>query len=406
MNSELRDLFVATTPGLEPITRDEIRQLLPTVPLHVEPGGIALSGSLGHAFSLNLQLRTASRVLLRLARFRAAHFSELERHARSVPWHEVAAEGRGLEFAITSRKSRLYHTGAIAERLATAARRAIPGMPEPAAPPLRSSTDPAGIPPVAVDPAAPTRIVVRIVRDRVTISADTSGEHLHVRGPRVATGIAPLRETIAAALLLASGWDRTSPLLDPMCGSGTIALEAAAMARDRAAGIARPFALEQWPGFDTAAATALRDEARGREHDASAPILATDHAVAAVQMARANAVSAGVDETIDFAVAAIGALDPDHTQRRRGAPPREDPQGGFIVTNPPWGLRLGDESSLQNLYAALGRLAGAANPAASVPQWRLALITPSARLATAADPGLDCRFEFRQGGVNLGLWVR
>ncbi len=394
-------LFVATTPGLEAITAHEVAAIsgdaasgpapgaAPSATpspapspalsgLKIEPGGIALAGSLTDAFALNLHLRTASRVLVRIAEFRAAHFAELEKRATRIDWSPWVAPGAEVEWAVTSRKSRLYHTEGIAERLAKAAGVTAVGA------------GAAGV--EAAAGGAPTRIVVRAVRDHFTVSLDTSGDHLHQRGDRVAQGNAPLRETMAAALLIASGWAPDTPLLDPMCGTGTIVIEAARMATRRAPGLARTFALEHAPAFSEehqAAAMRLREAAQAAICAAPAPIIGRDRDIDAIAAARANIAAASLEDVIALEVGAVSSAQPPHAA---AAP-------GFIVTNPPWGLRLGDEAALRDLYAALGRVARE-----RFFDWGLTLITPSAKLASAADRRLKRLIELRQGGVNLGLW--
>src|SRR5690606_37236797 len=175
-----------------------------------------------------------SRVLVRVATFRARTFAELERRAGRVAWDRWVGAGRAVRLRVTSRKSRLYHTGAIAER--------IIGQIERVAGPLAhvstgsASDDEAD----GAEGRDEQLFIVRFLRDECTISVDTSGELLHRRGYRQALAKAPLRETIAAAMLLASGWDGRSPLVDPFCGSGTIPIEAALLACRIPPGLANP----------------------------------------------------------------------------------------------------------------------------------------------------------------------
>ncbi|MGH2522184.1 MAG: THUMP domain-containing class I SAM-dependent RNA methyltransferase, partial [Anaerolineales bacterium] len=251
-------LFAVTTPGLETFTAQELQDLtpLPGAARHPSPlwergegpgvggeaGGLEFRASLRDLYRANLHLRTASRVLVRLGEFYAAAFSELRKKAGRLPWENFIAPGQPVAIRATCHKSRLYHSDAVAERVAGAiedrlggGRDAIP----PSAPP----------PPPAADTPYPSRrlggaqagahrvshtkgdedaetpaaqlIVVRLVRDKCTISVDSSGALLHQRGYRLAAARAPLRETLAAAMVLASGWDARAPLLDPFCGAGT-----------------------------------------------------------------------------------------------------------------------------------------------------------------------------------------
>ena len=174
-------------------------------------------------YAANLWLRTANRVLVRRATFPARSFAEFERRAGGLGWDDWLAPGP-VQWRVSSSRSTLYHSDAVAERLAR-----ILG---------REPGDGGQL------------VVVRLLGDQMTISVDSSGEALHRRGWRSAGAKAPLRETLAAAVVLASGWDPAGgdALVDPLCGSGTIAIEAALVALDRPPGAPRPFAFQRWPG--------------------------------------------------------------------------------------------------------------------------------------------------------------
>ncbi|HSM03763.1 MAG TPA: hypothetical protein VK858_04050 [Longimicrobiales bacterium] len=364
------ELFVASTPGIEAITAEEVRAL-GWVPGETEPGGFAVEAGPDALIGLNRGLRTASRVLVRLARFKASGFAELERKAQDIPWDRVLgrhlpASPEAVRFEVTSRKSRLYHTGGIEERL----RRSLDGW--------------AGnrrLPPWPSEIPEP-RFVVRLVRDRVTVSADASGEPLHRRGYRQAVGKAPLRETLAAALLLASAWDRRTPLFDPFCGSGTLVTEAALLAGGLAPGRGRRFSYEAWPGMDGPGETAPSEPAAAPR----APLVGSDRDAGAVEAARANAGRAGVAEWTSFHQAALSA-----------APfPTLADEGGLLVSNPPYGHRVGDPERLRNLYGRLGTLLRE--------RWsggRVVLL--SADPALTGQLGLETRtlFKTRNGGLAV-----
>ena len=236
--------FAITSPGVEAITASELVALGVT-PLKTEPGGVEFEATLGQLYRANLELRTASRIIVRLAEFPARAFYELERKARRVPWEEIVAAGVPVRFRVTTKKSRLYHADAIAQRL-----QAVMGgeRPVPAGTSVEAEED------VSDRPGSESQLfVVRVIRDIVTISADSSGELLHRRGYRLAGGKAPLRETLAAAMLLGAGYDGRIPLADPFCGSGTSPIEAALLARRIAPGLHRTFAYEKWRNFEGAA---------------------------------------------------------------------------------------------------------------------------------------------------------
>jgi hypothetical protein len=200
----------------------------------------------------NLWLRSASRVVVRVAEFRATAFFELEKHAKRIDWSPYLGPGLAPEFRVTAKKSKLYHSDAIAERLLSAVGPRVSGK--------QKAEDRLQL------------FVVRMHRDICTISADASGELLHMRGYRQAVAKAPLRETLAAAMLIANDWTGTESLLDPFCGSGTIPIEAALMARGMAPGMNREFAFERWPAFDRREWKSLKDDARSRMRESTAVI--------------------------------------------------------------------------------------------------------------------------------------
>jgi putative N6-adenine-specific DNA methylase len=362
---------VVTTPGLEDVTGTELTSL-GIAPGGREQGGLEARGSTHDLYALNLHLRTASRVLVRLAGFRAVSFRELEARAADVEWSRVLCPGMGVVFDVTCHKSRLYHSGAVAERLARAAVEAVPGV-------MLSET-----------PGA-QRFVVRLLRNRLTLSADASGENLHRRGYREATAKAPMRETLAAAVLAASGWAPGAALVDPLCGSGTVLIEAARHARRIPPGWDRDFAFQRWRDFDAAA----WDEVRARARDAMlpsapAPLLGSDRDAGAVAAARANAQRAGVAADLGLACHALSDA----------APPAGWRGPGWLVTNPPYGRRLGERDRLRDLYARLGQVARA-----RFPGWTLAVLTSDPALAGQVAPAADVTLVTRSGSIPVRLHV-
>ena len=201
--------FAIAAPGLEPVVAAELERL--GIRGSVEAGGVAWSGPMESVARANLWLRSASRVIVRVAEFRARTFWELERHARKLPWEQFIAPRAEVRFRVTSRKSRLYHTDAVAQRLAEAA------VSRASASAGASTTEPERTAGTEDDEdgydeglGSGQLFVVRVVRDVCTVSADTSGALLHRRGYRQAVAKAPLRETIAAAMLIGSGWPGTA----------------------------------------------------------------------------------------------------------------------------------------------------------------------------------------------------
>ncbi len=215
------------------------------------------------------------------------------------------------------------------------------------------------------------------------VSIDTSGAPLHRRGYRTTSGPAPLREDLARALVIASGWDRRAPLVDPMCGVGTIPIEAALLAGRRPPNAGRAFAFERTPLLDPPSWAAVRAAAEARA--TSIPtILGRDRDAAAIEASRANAARAGVDPRFE-----VGPL---------SAPFGLDAPAGAVVTHPPFGHRMDGDRDLAPLYRALG----AAVPAG----WSLALLCPDRALARRADPRVAAAFTTDAGGLKVTAWCR
>jgi putative N6-adenine-specific DNA methylase len=362
--------FAVVAPGLEALVADELRALGAAQPLLVEalePGGVNFRTDQTGLYAANLHLRVASRVLVRMGSFHAAGFPELERHARRLPWRRFVREGRGVTFRITSRKSRLYHQDAVAQRLLEA----VSGGVAVGAPDTESGAQ---------------EFVVRLFRDECAVSADASGDLLHRRGYRLESAKAPLRETLAAAMLAGAGWSGQAPLLDPMCGSGTVPIEAAMVARRIAPGLGRGFAFERWPEFDRPTWDTVVQRARAQVLPAGmVRIQGSDRDAGAVQAAAANAERAGVAADIEWRRAAISAIEPPAWS-------------GWIVTNPPYGIRVGDRKRLRNLYAQLGNvLRGRCSG------WEVAMLTAHPELEHQTGLALRPVLETTNGGIRVRL---
>lgn len=386
----MHECFAIAAPGLEALVAHELHALGVTDAVAV-PGGVEFRADAARLAFVQLRTRTATRVIVRLARFRATAFHELERAARQVEWTRILPAGARFRLRVTCRKSRLYHSDAVAERVAAAIVRGVPGATletGTAGDDEADGTDEAAPGNDAGEGDAPPAqlFIVRFDRDRCTISADASGALLHRRGYRLAVGRAPLRETLAAAMLVGAGYDAAFPLVDPMCGSGTIAIEAAMMARRIAPGLARRFAAERWPETPAGAWSTARRAAEQEVRPApGAPIIAADRDEGAIANAVANAERAGVAEMIAFRVAPISALEvPDAAH-------------GLLVANPPYGVRVGETQALRDLFARLGQVARA-----RCVGWRLALLS--------ADPALDEQVRLKFTTVlttsNGGIAVR
>lgn len=378
-------LFAVTAPGLEPFTRLELSALglkplsspvgiLPGEPQD-EAGGVEFETNLGGLYRANLHLRTANRILARMGEFYAAAFSELRKKASRLPWETALRPGQPVAVRATCRKSRLYHSDAVAERIAGAIGDRL-GVETP----LVKRDDDA--------PGATQLVVARIVNDQVTLSLDTSGALLHRRGYRLETAKAPLRETLAAGLLLAAGWEATIPLIDPFCGSGTIAIEAALLARHIAPGKGRRFAFMEWRNFDSGEWRKALAEAVAQELPAvPAPILAADRDAGAIAMAQANATRAGVLDDLSFACQAVSNLNPP-------------PTPGWVVTNPPYGVRVSPSHDLRNLYDRFGDVLRGVCPG-----WQVGILCSDPILAGHTRLPFEREIRLVNGGIGVRFYV-
>ncbi len=375
--------FAIASPGLAELVAAELRTL-DIVVSNVEPAGVAFEATHEELFRVNCWSRLASRVIVRLDRFDARDFATLEKRSQRVPWSQVLAPGDTAELSVTCRKSRLYHSDAVAERVARGIERGLPGVRTAAA---RGEDD-------DVTPSAPVtagsrtqRILVRLDHDVCTISADASGELLHRRGWRLDSGKAPLRETLAAALLVAAGWPSDAPLVDPMCGAGTIAIEAALVARNMAPGLSRTYSCEFWPRVDVAIATRVRADARRAVQNAPAVIVAGDRDAGAIEATRTNAERAGVLDALTIVHQPLSDIDLAQYGAR-----------GWVVTNPPYGIRTGNVDTLHALWGRLGAVLRAGGPG-----WTLGVVVPDASLAKEIRVPLDRVVSTSTGGRNVSF---
>ncbi len=348
-----RRWFAVVAPGLEAPAREEIAALQGAREVTAVDGGVEWRGAAAVGARANLQLRIATRVLARVGDVEAREFGKLRHGLARLPWAAFVPAGAAIAVRATTTSCRLYHTGAIAENVVGGIGdvvRDVRAFEKPA-----EGEDDRGELPT-------TTIYVRGVGDRFTFSVDATGELLHKRGARTEIGAAPLRETLAAGVLALAAWSPNEVLCDPMCGAGTIPIEAATIAANRAPGLERPFAFERWPLFADRPelAAKLRDEARVV---APAPptvaIFGSDRDPKLIASASRNAARAGVDGWLAFTCAALEDVHAPATT-------------GLVVLNPPYGRRLGAGSSADRAYRDLGRALRA-----RFRGWRAAVLAPA-----------------------------
>lgn len=382
-----REWFLVVAPGAESVAArelaglDEVSGIVPTA------GGVTFQGSLEAAMRANLWLRIPTRILLRFGAAQAREFSKLRHQLARLPWETVLPAGAPIAVAATTRRCRLYHTGALAENVQAAIGDRLGTQPALTKPSQAATAD-----------AAAALILVRGEDDRFIVSMDSSGTRLHRRGTGKEVGRAPLRETLASALLGLAEWAPTQPLYDPMCGAGTIPLEACAGALHLAPGLERTFALEGWPavaGNEDARSrfAELRDLAkRSREPSLAAPVAGSDRDEAMVAVAIQNAERAGLREHVRFFARPIADVE---------LPEGFDPaQPGLLLLNPPYGQRLGSRRELPTLYRDLGRVARS-----RFRGWRLAVVVHDPTLASAFRLPISASHRLTHGGLKVTLLV-
>ena len=358
------DIFMVTSPGFERVLFQEARAKGFASARYV-PGGVTLKGGWPDVWRANLEVRGAGRVLVTLGAFRAEHLSQLEKVARRFPWADTLRGDVPVRVDATCKSSRIYHSGAAAERIERAINREI-GAP--------------------ISPDADVVIRARFENDVCTIGIDTSGELLHKRGHKEAVNKAPMRETFASLFLRQCGYDGNEPVIDPMCGSGTFVIEAAEIAAGLKPGRSRSFAFEKFATFDFNAWQDMR-----RASDTNTPTVrfyGSDRDAGAIAMSRSNAERADVARFTTFEQHAISDLvAPD-------GPP------GLVIVNPPYGERIGEKQRLAGLYRALGETL-----VTRFKGWRAGIITSDTGLAHATRlPFLPPGPAVLHGGTRVTLF--
>ncbi len=352
--------------GLEAVVRREIEQLGYAV-TEAADGRLTFAGDERALVRADLWLRSADRVYVQMGEFPAASFDALFEGTRSLPWEDwIPRDGR-FTVVGTSVRSMLHSVPdcqaivkkAVASRLGAHYR--LEWLPE---------------------TGAEYTIRFQLQKDRALLLIDASGEGLHKRGYRVANVTAPIKETLAAAMVQLSFFRPGRFLVDPFCGSGTIAIEAALIAKNIAPGLSRSFAAQAWERIPaslwkeekTAAFAAIRD-AEG------SAIFAADIDKRAVAAARENAIEAGVDDLVRFRIQPLSALQAER-------------EGGVIVTNPPYGMRIGEQNELAKLYRFLGAFCR------SNPTWSLFAISADKNFERAFGRPADRRRKLYNGQIE------
>jgi putative N6-adenine-specific DNA methylase len=378
----MEKFFVTCPRGLEMVLADELQQLQ-AEKISAVGGGVEFAGDFFLCYRVNLESRIASRVLWQVATARYRDEDDIYRAAYALPWTDWFEPVRTIRVDVSATQSPLTSLNFVTLKIKDAVCDKIRQL--------------AGRRP-SVDTRAPDIPIQGHLTDRnFTLYLDTTGEPLFKRGHRIATGEAPLRENLAAGILRLAGWVPGTPLLDPMCGSGTILLEAAHLALDIAPGLGRHFSFEKLKNFDARRWRELLQKTAGRQKPkVPLPLYGSDLSGDVLRAARANLAAAGLDKVVSLKRANILDI---------SAPAKT----GVIVTNPPYGVRLGEQQRLAEFYPKLGDILKK-----QFSGWRAYLLSADMRLpklirlaASKRTPlyngALECRlfeYEMVEGGMR------
>lgn len=324
------NLIATAASGLEALTGKELRNL--GIDCQVENGRARFQGTVKTIAETNLWLRTADRVKIVVGEFDAYTFDELFEKVKALPWEEYLPLDAAFPVAGKSIKSKLYSTPdcqaitkkAIVERMRTYYHR------------------PQNVPLIETGALYSLEVILR--KDHVMILLDTTGPSLFKRGYRLEKGGAPLKENMAAALVKLTNWYKDKPFVDPVCGSGTLCIEAALIGHQLAPGFNRDFACEKWEWVPDEIFEQVRNEAEQvADYDIELDITGFDINGEMIDIARANADELGLGDSITFKQQALKDFSTEK-------------EGGVIVANPPYGERLGEEDSARKLYKEMGEV--------------------------------------------------
>ncbi|MEA5152034.1 MAG: class I SAM-dependent RNA methyltransferase [Oscillospiraceae bacterium] len=356
--------------GLEGPIADELRRLgLENVA--AENGRVYFTGGESAAAAANINLRIGERVLIELGKFQALSFDELFERTKALPWEQLIPKDGAFPVKGYSLNSKLFSVSdcqsiikkAIVERLKS--RYGIEWF---------SETGPL------------YQVQFSIMKDQVSLCIDTTGDGLHKRGYRPAHNAAPLKETLAAAMVYLSRYRGRDDFCDPFCGSGTIPIEAALIAKNRAPGLYRDFSAMKWAGFGGDIWTDAREAARAREYAGSYNILGSDIDPKAVEMAQENARRAGVDDVVRFETA-------DALQFKRVT------ERGVIVTNPPYGERIMEKQEAEALYRGFGAAYRVSE------NWQLYLLSSHTEFERSFGAQADKKRKLYNGMIKCDLFM-
>lgn len=367
-------MFLVVPPGLEDLAKTEIADEMQNKKLVYQPlqEELTFEVDLQNLLNANIHLRIPNRILIRLGDFRATNFPELVKKASRLNWEDYLSPNTSISIRTTCKKSKLYHSDAVSQRIHSAIQDRIHQK--------------VNLQKINLEDESENNvqiIVVRIIDDQVEISIDSSGTPLYKRGYRLAVTKAPLRENLAAAMLLASKWNRQDALIDPFCGSGTIPIEAALMKKNLPPGNSRNFIMEQWPIFKKKMKILTRFQPVENTSVGEINIFGSDRDAGAIKISGENCQRANVSGTIQWSINAISDM------------PRFS-QPGWIVTNPPYGERISANTDLRNLYAQFGNILRK-----EYAGWKVLFLCSDPNLIYQTQLDVKPIIHFSNGGINV-----
>ena len=364
-------IFLVVPPGLEQVAMQEVRQKFPQLSSSIGNEELEFECDLDTIYKLNLNLRIPNRILVRFAEFDAKSFQDLFTQAVRLPWKQFLQKKSSIQVRTTCHKSKLYHSDAVTQRIHQAIESNL-GSKIPLVKGKQEFID-----------KNQQLIIVRNNHDHLTISIDSSGNPLYMRGYRDDSTKAPIRENLAAAIILASKWSVGEPLIDPFCGSGTIPIEAALIAANIPPGMYRDFAFEKWPDFSQDRWQSIRRAHNPMEIDLNTFIMGSDRNNGAIQAAIKNSENARVNQLIKWKAQAISNVS-------------SGDQPGWIITNPPYGVRISSNNDIRNLYAQFGN-----KLREDFIDWNIIFLCNNATLVHQTHLKTKSLLSFSNGGINV-----
>ncbi|MBC8441344.1 MAG: RNA methyltransferase [Deltaproteobacteria bacterium] len=365
--------FAVCSPGIKKVCENEMLALgLPEDHLKITPGGFEFKGKLETCLLFNLHLGSPSRILMRISQFKADSFEKLEKKIDDIDWILYLPKNSNLKFNVTTKKSRLYHSDAIAQRCEKIILNQLN---------LGSSFT------SSVENKSNQTIYIRADNDDFTISLDSTGDLLFKRGIKQKVHTAPLRENLAFAMLFWAGFSKQDILIDPMCGSGTFSLEAAMMKTNLPPGFFRSFAFESWPGFSQKTYAYMKKQDQKKIITfAEKQIFASDIDDMALTTLEQNISNPHLNQIIDVCKKDFFSIYPSRISHGGK---------GVIMLNPPYGKRLGEKKDTRSFYQEIGK-----KLSSDFKGWRAGIILPSREWKSYLELRLELKPIFH-GGLDI-----